>query len=133
MDLTRFAELKRKLTSEKELALIYEYFLDHFGENPEFMAMGESAVHPYILMVIAQVANHLHPTETVSHVALVNLPEHQLFHGGFSLGGRPGCVLYCEDLRVGMIVVPELPPSIEVRYARFTGVPLGGPPTPSTN
>ena len=131
MELTRLQELKQKLLHDKDLAPVWLYFLDHFAENPAFIALGERVDHPLVEAVIDQVSKQLFPRDgKVVGVLLTEIAEPKFLHGGFFMGLRPGGVFFYEDIGMGLLVVPDLPPSIEVKYARFSGRPMpkiGGP------
>lgn len=43
MDLNRLQDLKQKLLHDQDLAPVWSFFLDHFGGNPAFIALGERA------------------------------------------------------------------------------------------
>ena len=134
MDVARLQELKQKLLSEKELAPVWSFFLDHFGQDPEFIALGERAGHPFVEAVVAQVGRQLFARDgKVTGLLLTRIGEQQFIHGGFSMAGRIGGVIYFEDVRTGLVVVADNPPSIEVKYARFTGQPIRNPGQPSRN
>jgi hypothetical protein len=134
MDLTRLRELKHKLRFDKDLAPVWTYFLDHFGENPDFIALGELARHPFVEAVIDQVRQQLFGSDgTIARLLLTRLAEQQFLHGGFFMGLRPGGVIFFEDEGIGLIAVSELPPSIETKYARFSGHPLAKRGEPSRN
>jgi hypothetical protein len=134
MDLARLQELKQKLLHEERLAPVWEFFLSRFGENPEFIALGERARHPFVETVVAEVGRQMYPREAeVSGLLLTRVPGRQFLHGAFSVGGRIGGVIYFEDARVGLVVVPDKPPSIEVKYARFSGHPVRSRGEPSRN
>lgn len=131
MDLTRIQELKHMLLHDKDLAPVWLYFMDHFAEDPEFIALGERVDHPLIEVVLDQVSKQLFPRDgKVVRVILTQLQEPKFLHGGFFMGLRPGGVIFYEDVNMGLVAVPDLPPSIEVKYARFSSRPLtklGGP------
>ena len=134
MDLTRLQELKRKLLNEAQFAPVWAFFLDHFGENLEFMRLGGRAHHPLVEAVVAEVGQQLFAGEgAVTELLLTSLPEEQFIHGGFMMGRRVGGVFYFEDVHVGLAVVTDLPPSVETKYARFSGRPLRKPGEPSQN
>jgi hypothetical protein len=134
MDLTRLQELKQKLLHEDQLAPVWSFFLDHFGEDPAFIALGERADHPFVEAVVDQVGQQLFGQGgAVSRLLLTRLADQQFIHGGFSMGGRVGGVIYFEDARIGLLAVADLPPSIEAKYARFSGYPLRQQGEPSRN
>jgi hypothetical protein len=132
MDLTKLQELKRLLVEEKVLSTIWTYFLDHFGHDSAFHGLGQRGRHAFVEAVIAQVVRQLYPqAEAVTGLLLDRLAEQEFVHGGFFVEARPGGVIYDEDGRVGLIAIAELPPSIDVKYARFLGQPIRtvGPPS----
>ncbi len=134
MDLTRLEELKRKLVQDKALPPVWRFFLDHLGEDPEFIRLGDQTRHPFVEAALAQVGRQLFPqAEAIVGLLLTRLPEQQFLHGGFMIAGRPGGLFYFDDVRMGLITIAELPPSIDVKYARFSGHPLRPPATPSAN
>ncbi len=133
MDLVRFRELKRKLLHDKELPPVWAFFLDHFGENIEFMQLGERTENEFLYSLIATVGKQLFGTVIVSRICLARLPEHQFIHGGFTMGGRVGGLIYFEDVEVGLLAVSDIPPGIETKYVRFSPQPLRKQAMPSPN
>jgi hypothetical protein len=134
MDLTRLEELKRKLVQDKALPPVWTFFLDHLGQDPAFIRLGEETRHEFVEAALAEVCRQLYPkAEAIVGLILTRLAEQQFLHGGFFVAGRPGGLFYFEDIRMGLITVAELPPSIEVKYCRFSGQPLRPPAPPSVN
>ena len=134
MDLALLQELKHKLLHDKDLGPVWTFFLDHFAENPAFIALGERADHPLVETVVAQVGQQLFSRDgAVRRLILTRLSEHQFIHGGFFMGARPGGVIYFEDSQIGLVAVADLPPSIEAKYARFSARPVPKPGKPSRN
>jgi hypothetical protein len=134
MDLARLQELKQKLLHDEKLAPVWTFFLDHFGEDPAFIALGERASHPLVEAVLAEVSQQLFGRDgTVTQLLLTQLADQQFLHGGFRMGGRFGGVIYFEDAHIGLVAVADHPPSIEGKYARFSGHPVRRQGTPSQN
>ncbi|MFQ5630221.1 MAG: hypothetical protein ACE5I1_15740 [bacterium] len=52
-------ELKSLLTTSEDFDKAYQYFLDHLGENPAFLSMGEKAEHPVLKKVLELVAQQV--------------------------------------------------------------------------
>ena len=52
MDLSRLQELKRKLINDKDLLPVWGFFLDHLGEDPEFIELGEGIGHEFLETVV---------------------------------------------------------------------------------
>ncbi len=134
MHSNRLVELKQKLLHEKELAPIWLYFLDNCAEDQTFIELGDQTEHPTIEAVIHQVSRQLFPRNgTVSGLLLTRIAEEKFIHGAFFMGMRPGGLFFYEDINMGLLVVPDLPPSTEVKYARFSGRPLPKLGEPSKN
>jgi hypothetical protein len=134
MDLAKLATLREKLLHADDFGTVWKYFLDHFGEDPAFIALGEPASEPFLEAVFAEVGRQLvgRPV-TVRNLRLIRLAEQGFIHGGALLDGRPANVLYFEDVRVGMLgVVWSVAPG-EMKYARFHGQPLRRSAEPSAN
>jgi hypothetical protein len=134
MDLTQLQELKDKLLHDAELAPVWDFFFDKLAEDPAFMELGERTNHPFLEAVVSQVGEQMYPRDaTLRGLILTRLAEQQFVHGGFNMGGRWGGVIFFEDTGVGMVAVPELPPSAEVKFARFTAQAIRRPGPPSRN
>jgi hypothetical protein len=122
MDLSLVATLKDKLIHAEQFADIMNYFFDHFGDHPEFLALGERVESPLLEAVLEAVAKQLFGREVpVEHMLLTRLPEHGLIHGGASLGGKPATVLYFEDVCKGLLTVIWSARPPETKFARFSG------------
>jgi hypothetical protein len=135
MDLTRMQELKRKLLHEAQLPPVWVYFLDHFGDKQEFRVLGDRVNHPFVEAVVSEVGRQLFGgATTVRDLILKRIDDVKFIHGGFMIGGHIGGVIYFEDEQMGLVMVAEMPPSIEVKYARFSGQPVRRKiPEPSNN
>jgi hypothetical protein len=125
MDLSKLATLKTKLLSAKNFGEVTGYFLDHFGDDPAFLKLGEPITDEFLEQVLGQVAGQLFHKAVVIHgLRLVRLPEHEFVHGGFGVEGKIGTLLYFEDERKGLIAIAWSLSPPETKYARFTGRPV---------
>jgi len=132
MDLKLLDELKEKLGGASNFFPVYEYFLDHFGENPEFISLGDRTDSPFLEAVLAQVGGQLFQKEVEPHgLMLTRLPDQQFIHGACMLRGRLACVIYFEDIQMGLLAVDTAQDGGKLTVARFTGqrVPRGGAPS----
>lgn len=123
-------QLKHKLLHDKQLAPIYDYFLDHFS-NTEFIARGAAFRHTMLETMIANIACQISPGEILVLKQFIRIPEESFVHGTFILAGRLGGVIYFEDRQTGLVAVPAPAPSVEVQYVRFKAIL--SPPEPSRN
>jgi hypothetical protein len=125
VDLTKLATLKAKLLTAKNFGDVLGYFLDHFGDHPAFLDLGEPTTDEFLVQVLAQVAGQLFGRSVaVRNIRLVRLPEHEFIHGGFSVEGKVGTLIYFEDQHQGLISVAWSLSPPETKYARFTGRPV---------
>jgi hypothetical protein len=135
MDLARLQELKHKLLHEDKLGPVWTFFLDHFAENPDFIALGEQTHDVFVETVIAEVGRQLFgKAGAVGGLILTRLAEPPFVHGAFHMGGRIGGVIFFEEARMGMLAIADVPPGIEAKYARFSGRPFpktSGQPSPN--
>jgi hypothetical protein len=113
---------------------VWRFFLDHFGENPLFIALGEQIHHPFLEAVFAQIGEQILGRKVdLSELILKRVPDHYFVHGGGLLGGSLFNVLYFEDTHAGMMAVAMLDPLDEMKYVRFSGRRLPGLDKPSVN
>lgn len=134
MDLTLLATLKDKMIHGTNFTDIFTYFLDHFGENPDFIALGQEVRHEFLEQVYLQVGQQLFGKPVpLTDILLKQLPEYHFYHGGGCLGGKVANVLYFEDVCVGLLGVMWSFSATETKFARFKGRPLTPPPVPSVN
>jgi hypothetical protein len=134
MDLSLVATLKDKLIHATQFADVMNYFFDHFGDHPEFIALGERVEHPLLEGIMEAVTQQLFGRPApITHLALTRLPEHGLVHGGAKLGGKLATVLYFEDVCKGLLAVIWSVEPPETKFIRFTGVPAPNPWKRSAN
>jgi hypothetical protein len=109
----KLGNLKMKVVVLNDLAPIWDYFMDEFSENDEFLKMGATLaeteeIHPVVPLVakaaalavfsIGEVPNE----DNVGHFIPIHLPEYQFIHGATMVHGRMLTYFYFEDLEVGM-------------------------------
>jgi hypothetical protein len=130
IDLNRMKELRRKMTTEAQIAEVWRFFLDHFGESEEFVRLGTpltDTTHP-LFTVIAQAAREVLIRNALSeriadavvleNSALISVPEHRIIHGPLLVEGYPAAVLYLDDIQMGALHMFVKPNYSE--YVRFT-------------
>ena len=122
MDLSKLETLQEKLLDADDFYEVFNYFFDHFGENTEFLTLGEQVERPLIEQVLAQVGQHLLGASvvTIEDLLLVHVPEHNFIHGGCIINGRMGNLFYFEDIQQGLLAVLMSFGSGETQIARFT-------------
>jgi hypothetical protein len=101
---------------------VWDYFLTHFAENPEFLRLGEPVGGDELLQqVIVAVCRSLFTQPALIQARLIRLPEHHFVHGTLYLDDRLSSLLYFEDIHKGMMAVLWSSQPPETKYLRFTG------------
>jgi hypothetical protein len=133
MDLSLLDTLKQRLIDAKEFSKVWTYFLDHFGEDPQFMALGERTRNDVVETLLVQTAKQVCGiTIAANDILLTGLPEQKFIHGGCFVKGYMVNVLYFEEICTGTIMVCALGQENTVTL-RFTGRPMADPHRPSMN
>lgn len=125
MDLTLLETLRLKIATGTNFMEVFEYFFDHFGEDPAFLGAGE-LVEPketnLLTQLLAHIGSAIFKTDKIvmKDTRLIRVPEYQFIHGGFIMNGCMANVIYCEDLQKGILVVhrPKINPP--THFARFS-------------
>jgi hypothetical protein len=135
MDLQRLADLKEELVNTTKFISVWEHFLDNFGEDPAFMALGERVRHPFLEAVFTQIAQQLFNAKVNWNLVFFSrLAEQQFVHGGGPVtGGALLNVLYFEDIQTGMMCAATPFKSDEMKFVRFSGRQMAGTASPSNN
>lgn len=106
MDLKLLQTLKHKLVHGESFGDAFEYFLDHFGEKPEFMSHGERIDDPVVVAAIESVTEKLFEGEVrMTPPLLVSIPEHKFIHGSCLINGGLTIVVYYTDLDMGILAI----------------------------
>ena len=133
MNLSLLAELKERLIHATEFIKVWEYFLDHFGENPDFIALGERTQNDLVEAIIIQTAKQVHGQDLKPQESLLTrLPEYQFIHGGCFKKGKMTNVLYFEDIFMGTLMLCAVGDD-NTTAVRFSGRKLTPPAEPSMN
>lgn len=130
MNFKRWQELKQILANEADLSKIWLFYMDHFGDHPQFIELGQPVRNAYIDEVIKKTCQELFGKNVkITDSLLIHIPRQQFFHGPFQANGRIGGVIFFEDIKVGLMSVSaKFPPNDEVKYSRFTEVMKLSPP-----
>ena len=102
MDLSRLQELKKKLVNDKDLLPVWEFFLDHLGDDPAFIERGKLVSHAFLEEILPRLGMQMFPRDAMScQMRLVRLADQQFIHGAVNVDGRAGGVLFFEESRSG--------------------------------
>lgn len=127
LDLRKLADLKRMLVEATDFFEVYGYFMDHFGEKPELLKLGEPLKDATFLEVLGKIGSQILGKKIkVTQPLLQHCREHKLIHGAFLLGNHVGCVFYFEDLEKGLAAFGTMEggPSQMARFA-LVSLPTG--------
>lgn len=110
----KLGNLKMKVVAANDLKIPWNYFMDEFSENDEFLDMGapleatNDDIHPVVPLVARAAAAAIFASgevpneDAVGHFMPIYLPEYKFIHGSTMIHGRMMMYIYFEDLEVGM-------------------------------
>ena len=134
------SSLKLKVTTEKDLFNIYNYFFDYFGEDIEFLDRGERVDHEELKQVILAILHHTldYPDMVVLDMFFIRVPDDNFIHGACPVMGPDKLVnyFYFEDIDSGLMAVCSSPfepdSDDETQMVRFSleRIKASGEPTP---
>jgi len=126
LDLRKLEDLKEKMQVEEDFGAIWKFFFDHFGENPDFMALGARAdetmhlfLEPILESICKQVVNH---EVMAAQFILTEIPDQKFYHGPCLTDAGIAVVFYFEDLKMGMFSLTPALGSGLVHYGRFSTI-----------
>ncbi len=132
-DLTKhLLVLKERLLHPTDYEKAFQYFIEEFGGDVEFIQMGQPQPLPMLTPIIDRIAcTALGKTVKVNRLKLTSIPGHAFHHGSASVDGRVVVVLFFESLNKGlMTIIPGARGAAE--FARFS-LPAAVPMNPSAN
>lgn len=134
MGITFLAALKDKLVQATEFSDVWKFFLDNFGEDPTFMALGERTSHGLLEALIVQAAKgSFKMTIEPKDILLTLLPEQKFIHGGICRNGKMINVLYFDEISTGCMMICAVGAKNTIT-SRFIAKPAGPSlPQPSLN
>jgi len=127
MDLEQLLTLKDKLVAAKEFYEPWEYFFDHFGEDPDLYEVGQRKDHNLLKKVIEVVGEQLFKKKVaLINLLIVSIPEYHFFHGACFIQGKMTNFLYFEDIDMGLLAVVMGPGKSQTMLVRFSSMLLEG-------
>jgi hypothetical protein len=127
MNLKKLSTLKDKLMEAKDFREPWNYFFDHFGDDPEFMMKaGKRADDTVLKQVIAHVGQELFntPKVSVTNMLLTEIPKYHFIHGGCFIQGRMATLIFFDDIDMGLLAVSM--GGHETMFARFSSIIMEG-------
>jgi hypothetical protein len=119
------ANLKTKVLAGGDFGAIMSYFFDTCAENREFLDLGKLTRHQKLEAILPQVLMSACGEKVkLNRLLLTEIPEAKFIHGGFMVEGRPGSVIYFEDIDKGVVALMARD-GITTDFVRFTCQSLG--------
>jgi hypothetical protein len=116
----KLPSLQRLLQRSKDLGEVQDYFLTHFAEDEEFMALSQPVKHEFLEAVLKQVAVQMFgPEVIVLDILLLQVPEHRFIHGSSIVEGRCLTLFYFEEVPIGLMAVASLVPGVDTTFVRL--------------
>lgn len=113
--------LRQLLVQATDFSDVYGYFMDHFGQSPELMTLGEPLSDTTFLEVLELIGSQIIGMKArISQPFLLHLAEHGFIHGVFRLGDHIASVLYFEDVKMGLAAFGGLGSEGPSQFARFS-------------
>ncbi len=127
LDLRKLEDLKEMMQVEEDFAAIWKFFFDHFGENPEFVALGAQAgdaMRLFLEPILESICKQLVNREVMAtQFILTEFPDQKFYHGPCLTDVGIAVVFYFDDLKMGMFsLTPGLGSGL-VHYGRFSTLP----------
>lgn len=107
-------QLKEKLQMAGDFSEVWEFFLDHFGENEEFLRLGMPTTNDVLAKFIEEALKtcgqkHLGKASVrISRMVLIDLPDQGFLHGPAMVDDFMAGLFYFTDVRVGLISLSRL-------------------------
>jgi len=121
VDLKLLETLKEKLANAKDFKVSLQYFFDHFGMDPGFIALGRRVENPLLDALILQVGEMLFKRKVKAHDwLLTEIPEYQFLHGGGLIHDRMATLIFFADLNLGLLAIMTGPSLGNVLLTRFS-------------
>ena len=123
----RLPALKLKMATDSDFSAIYNFFFEHFGENPEFLKFGEQIEHPLLEQTLTHIARAVFKTNLSlpRHAKFIHLPDQHFVHGSCLFTGVLAAFFYFEDIDAGMAAFLSTSLTGNTEMARFSVKQLG--------
>lgn len=119
-------ELKKLLQTENDnFNKIFQKFMS-LVESPAFRNMGERKGNNLLEPIIQKAAKDI-GMSNAQVVTMSFISEYSFYHGSFFADRMPGVIIYFEDIKMGLIVIPRNFQG-DNSFFRFSGteIPNGG-------
>lgn len=130
MEWQRLEQLRELLQNEEEFGKIFAFFFDHLGENEKFIQASVAATSDFqeeLLPILENILKRMVNQEVmIAQLLLTEVQAHRFYHGPCLSDAGFGCVLYFDDLKLGIVSLSPGLGAGMVHYARFTTLNVSG-------
>ena len=125
MDFKKLETLKEKIISAQNLNEPWEYFFNHFGDDPTFLNFG-SKIEDYLLeTVIEKIGEKLLCQDVrVSNLLLTKIPEYNFIHGACFIQDKLTSIIFFKDIDTGLLSIVRSMSSFEISIVRFSSIKI---------
>jgi hypothetical protein len=122
MNATKLVELKELLVKATKFSDVYEFFFEHFSNDPELKAGGQKVKDALLEKVVNVGFDQVKKGAKATQLTLFRLPKYFLTHGIASSGQMFGIILFFEDISTGMFTLGSMigGPSAFIRFRTTT-------------
>ena len=112
--------LKDLLFEGKDFGQIAHYFMDHLGENEDFLNASYRVANERLEAVLTQtLALYLKHPVTMRQLTLLGVPHTTFYHGSFFVDDRLGTIMYFREIDRGLIALAPGRGQAETTFVRF--------------
>jgi hypothetical protein len=122
LNLENLNVLREKITTATDFSQPWNYFFDHFGENPLFVNVGKRVSHPELESVLKQVSWRLIGKVNVklADLLVIEVAEYAFYHGIYFLEGRMSSFMFFADINLGMVGIVPARSGGDTQFGRFS-------------
>jgi hypothetical protein len=116
MNLDKLKQLETLLAESEEFSDIFTYFMDNFGDKPNFVRDSKKAKPPLIMAMIkegALVVFQKIPLR-ITNVTTLSFDRLSILHGGGFVEGQLFQFFYCKRINKGMLIIASPTGSTEM-------------------
>jgi hypothetical protein len=128
MTLRHLATLEDMLAHSEEFSDTFEYFMEHFGNNPDIMGVSSKTDVPFIKPILGEMGKYFFrkPMVVIADLHIFKVPHLKLLHGMARVENRQVVFFVSRRLVKGLVVMFAPSPTANVEYFRFTPQVLSG-------
>ena len=125
MDLTKLDTLREKVASARNLNDPWEFFFNHFGDDPSFLDFGSPTKNFVLETVIEKIGEKvLRHDVHISNLLLTEISEYNFIHGACFIEDKLTSIIFFEDIDTGLLSIVKSLDSFEISIVRFSSIKM---------